>query len=577
MRNANYTILGLLVLLWVIPAWGQERKGALGAEEALARLDGWRAEVEADKGRLGGRYGYRSAPATLHAEFDRAGVEWAKRYTGSWGGGVYLVWDTVGGYYDHVHRTLRGARSVAQRQGGVSAAQAAWLQRERESYQLKHERLTELMQGYVEALAQEARWLDAKRAGVAGAPTAADAELRRAQGLAGRAKAESRKDWPLGIKGEPTADEELADLQRHRERLHTELQRRLQRLLELPVDTDAERVEQIAARDRIDQMRATLEALDAEIAELGGSVEPLRDEVELPSEVAGQLPVPSYDLPQSRAGEAAQALREAQDRLASHLAARPNGRDVDALVAWQGEANERLAQTILAEERLAWEAGDAFTPEEDRMLDPLFANYQQVREHLGQLAENDADVQALVEQLRAHESYEGQLTGRMSQTGGTSFEGLMYSRLIQRRLAQEVRELESLGDDDRRALMDLFAENDRIVSEVHRSRRRRGVEAVNQRLREQAEAQGQTPDAFAIHAPRTEVERRDVERRVLAAAYARLGAEDQELGAGAHGALWTADELASGQAGVRVFDHRERRRLLGDAAADRIGRLEGRR
>jgi len=569
--------MGLVALIAVGVVSGQERKGWLGSEEALGHLDAWRSEARADKDGLGGRYGYRSASATLDEEFAKAGVGWAKRYTGSWGGGVYLTWDTVRGYYAHVDRVVQSSRRVVQGQRGMSPAQAAWLEREREAYRLKHERLRELMQGYVEALAQEARWLDAKRAGVAGAWTAADRELRRAKGLAGQAKAESRKDWPVGIKGEPTAEEELANLREHRARLHAELQRRLQRLLELPAETDAERMEQTAARDRIDQLRATLEALGVEIAQLGGDAEPLDDEVELPSEVAGQLPLPSYDLPQSRAGQAAQALREAQDRLASHLAARPNGRDVDALVAWQGEANERLAQTILAEERLAWAAGDAFTPEEDRMLDPLFANYEQVREHLGTLAENDADVRALVESMRAHESYEGQLTGRMSQTGGTSFEGLMYSRLIQRRLAQEIRELETLGDDDRRELMDLFAENDRIVSEVHRSRRRRGVDAVNQRLREEAEARGEEPDAFVIHAPRTEVERRDVERRVLAAAYARLGAEGQELGAGAHGALWMADELATGQAGVRVFDHRERRRLLGDATADRIDRLEGRR
>ena len=210
-----------------------------------------------------------------------------------------------------------------------------------------------------------------------------------------------------------------------------------------------------------------------------------------------ELPVPEF-AGRERARELAIALRQVQSDLADQMRTTPTDTTrTEALIV----------ELSVAEERLAWEAGWPFMPDEVAELQGVLLEFAKLRDQAGK-GGGAGRASDLIKGLEARLGTTLEQIAKRPESSASVFTQL-------RRAYDEIaREggVSTVNDIDRR------------IGDVYARRRWRGESVINARLSEEAASVGrEAPRPFAIHRPTTRTGQREVDGRIAELVATEIG------------------------------------------------------
>ena len=210
-----------------------------------------------------------------------------------------------------------------------------------------------------------------------------------------------------------------------------------------------------------------------------------------------ELPVPEF-AGRERARELAIALRQVQSDLRDQMRTTPTD---------TARTEALIVELSVAEERLAWEAGWPFMPDEVAQLQGVLLEFAKLRDQAG-TGGGAGRASDLIKGLEARLGTTLEQIAKRPESSASVFTQL-------RRAYDEIaREggVSTVNDIDRR------------IGDVYARRRWRGESVINARLSEEAASVGrEAPRPFAIHRPTTRTGQREVDGRIAELVATEIG------------------------------------------------------
>jgi hypothetical protein len=576
-------------------------------EVARERIEAHLRRIAERRRPLGERYG-ESEKATLSEAFARHDVdELAYGYVGSWSSNmIYYWWATeVRVFYDRHTNILRDSMRAIGRDG-IGEEHLDYLDKGMEAWLAEEKAIGPLMEEYVDMLGQRAKHLgegmrihgdprtyDYSHPDSGALRQAYEEQRRLAEAVpVGTPLRQVRAYYPLQLFsaldvdpaeripvdnsppdsaidsciidiGDPLAGDDPFDpLDRAGDEFINAIGDRVGKLLEQldsasddesrrgvlskTDDLTSELLQEIHRRkvvgpdpnpDTTSRMRNLLEPILALREELGSSLAPPGTSSRYSSDY-----LPDF-VPGSAAAQSKQEWLRVLTELRAHQASMPDiRREFDKHLAWHHQRERLRAELLLAEQEIAWNA--AVTP---------FSDLPRLKDKLAQLGRKSAAAAAAARRLAA---YDEEL-GRYLKVDRND---MRYIALL--RFGQEIcrQQRDEQDEEIRAALAELDEFKQRVdvgFLEALRSRRQRGIEAIRERQRAQAQAAGrEVVEPFRIHRPPQGSE-----------AFGRLIAEKLKGEMAANAAVELSDAFKQGatehsDALSKVLDSEELDRLL---------------
>lgn len=159
MRHLIMALLLLGVGLFLAP-FAQAGELVPG-QEAEPRIQQLIQQLEERRSAMDALYGYKAAPQTLAQAFSKGNVGWAQRYSGSWGGWLYLDWTKVrDGFYNPHIGYLKTSLHELRMKGAISASDLDYLERGVSAWLAEEKRISRVFADYTQTMVNEGQILD---------------------------------------------------------------------------------------------------------------------------------------------------------------------------------------------------------------------------------------------------------------------------------------------------------------------------------------------------------------------------------------------------------------------------------